>query len=80
MEIDFEFSDGKVSARKTFHFAANSYLSKVSSEVTVGGVPVPHLLEWRGGFGDMTVPSPAAAQHSVYYDAVASKLITRNAR
>jgi YidC/Oxa1 family membrane protein insertase len=76
LEISFEFSDGKVTARKTLHFARDSYQSQVSSEVTDGGVPVPHLLEWRGGFGDMTVPSPVAAQHGVHYDAAAGKLIT----
>src|SRR5437867_1615027 len=76
LEIGFEFSDGKVTARKTFHFARDSYQSQVSTEVTDGGVPVPHLLEWRGGFGAMTVPSPVAAQHGVHYDAAAGKLIT----
>jgi YidC/Oxa1 family membrane protein insertase len=78
--IDFEFSDGKVSARKTFRFAKDSYESHVTTEMTQGGVPIPHLIEWRGGFGDMTVPSPAAAQHSVHYDAVAGKLITTDAK
>ena len=38
------------------------------------------LLDWRGGFGDMTVPSPAAAQHSIHYDADNSKLITTSAK
>src|SRR6266581_5482812 len=32
-EISFEFSDGKVTARKTFHFARDSYQSQVSTEV-----------------------------------------------
>jgi YidC/Oxa1 family membrane protein insertase len=76
LEINFEFSDGKLSARKTFQFTKDSYQSKVSSEVTDGGVPVPHLLQWRGGFGDMTVPSPVAAQHAVHFDAASLKLIT----
>lgn len=76
LEITFEFSDGKVVARKTFQFPKDSYQSKVSAEVTDGGVPVPHLLQWRGGFGDMTIPSPVAAQHGVHYDAAAGKLVT----
>src|SRR5262249_19723037 len=76
LEVNFEFSDGKVSARKTFQFTKDSYQSKISTEVTDGGVPVPHLLQWRGGFGDMTVPSPVVAQHAVHFDAVALKLIT----
>ena len=72
LQIDFQFSDGKTFARKSFHFTRDSYQSQVSTEVTDSGVPVPHLIEWRGGFGDMTVPSPAAAQHSIYYDSVAN--------
>jgi YidC/Oxa1 family membrane protein insertase len=80
MEIDFEFSDGKAFARKTFHFTRDSYQSQVSSEVTDNGVPVPHLLAWRGGFGDMTVPSPAAAQQSIHYDAAAGKLVKTSAK
>src|SRR5260370_5096203 len=80
LEIDFEFSDGKTFARKTFRFTANTYQSQISSEVTDNGVPLPHLLDWRGGFGDMTVPSPSAAQHTIYYDAAAGKLVTNSAK
>ena len=72
LQIDFQFSDGKTFARKSFHFTKDSYQSQISTEVTDNGVPVPHLIEWRGGFGDMTVPSPAAAQHSIYYDSAAN--------
>ncbi len=80
LELIFEFSDGKVHARKAFRFTQNSYQSLISTEVTDGGVAVPHLLQWRGGFGDMTVPSPVAAQHSVHYDAGAGKLILTDAK
>jgi YidC/Oxa1 family membrane protein insertase len=80
LEIDFEFSDGKAFARKTFHFTKDSYQSQISSEVTESGVPVQHLLTWRGGFGDMTVPSPAAAQQSIHYDAAAGKLVKTSAK
>src|SRR5262249_15190583 len=79
-QIDFEFSDGKAFSRKSFHFTKDSYLSQVASEVTDNGVPVPHLLAWRGGFGDMTVPSPAAAQQSIHYDAPAGKLVKTTAK
>jgi YidC/Oxa1 family membrane protein insertase len=71
LQIDFEFSNGKVFSRKTFHFTKDSYQSQITSEVTENGVPVPHLIAWRGGFGDMTVPSPAAAEQSIHYDAAA---------
>src|ERR1043166_2448440 len=80
LQLNFEFSDGKVFARKTFRFLKDSYQSQVSTEVTDGGVAVPHLITWRGGFGDMTVPSPTAAQHTIYYDAAAGKLVTNDAK
>jgi len=80
LQIEFEFSNGKVFARKTFHFIKDSYQSDVTTEVTEGGVPVPHLIEWRSGFGDMTVPSPAAAQHTIHYDSIAGKLVSADAK
>jgi len=80
LQLKFEFSDGKVVARKTFQFKKDSYLSEISTEVTDGGVPVPHLIQWRAGFGDMTVPSPVAAQHSIYYDSTSGKLVTTDAK
>jgi YidC/Oxa1 family membrane protein insertase len=80
LQIDFEYSDGKVFSRKSFHFIKDSYQSQVASEVTENGVPVSHLLAWRGGFGDMTVPSPAAAEQSIHYDAAAGKLVKTSAK
>src|SRR5262249_51367622 len=74
LEVSFEYSDGKTFARKIFHFAKDSYLTQVTTEVTEGGAPIPHLIAWRGGFGDMSVPSPAAAQHAIHYDDAAQKL------
>jgi YidC/Oxa1 family membrane protein insertase len=74
LEVSFEFSDGKLLSKKSFQFASNSYLPQISTEVSDGGAPVPHLIAWRGGFGDMSVPSPAAAQHTVYYDTASNKL------
>jgi YidC/Oxa1 family membrane protein insertase len=32
------------------------------------GKPVSHMIQWRGGFGDLTVPAPSSYQHSVHYD------------
>lgn len=73
--IDYEYSDGKTQCRKSFHFAKNSYLSEVSSEVSENGTGVPHLLEWRGGFGDPTILNRQSVQQSVHYDLTASKLV-----
>ena len=78
--FEFEYSDGKVTSKKSFHFEKNSYLSQVSSEVRQNGTPVPHLLAWRGGFGDHTVYSSATVQHSVYYDLSANKLVVHEAK
>lgn len=54
-KVVFEYNDGTLAARKEFRFEHNSYVAQVFSEVTNAGVPVPHQLAWRGGFGDQTV-------------------------
>lgn len=76
LTVDFEFSDGVWAARKTFAFKKNSYLSQIHSEVRNSGVSKPHLLNWRGGFGDASVIGAAASQHSVRFDMAANKLYT----
>jgi YidC/Oxa1 family membrane protein insertase len=78
--VDFEFSNGRVTARKTFRFISDSYLSQVSSEVTENGAPIPHLLTWRGGFGDLAVPKAAVSHYALYYDITASKLVRNQAK
>jgi YidC/Oxa1 family membrane protein insertase len=80
MSIEYEFSDGKNYVKKSFQFSKNGYLSQVNSEVTQSGVPVEHMLQWRGGFGDYTVPNRLTEQHSVYYDLGQNKLITKDAK
>ena len=64
--IDYEYSDGKLIARKSFRFAKNSYQSQVTSEVIQNGVQIPHVLAWRGGFGDPTIHNAASAERNVY--------------
>jgi YidC/Oxa1 family membrane protein insertase len=66
--LTFEFSDGRVDAKKSFEFAKDSYLSRVTSQVSQSGVMLPHELQWRGGFGDETINNPAAAQNALLYD------------
>lgn len=73
--VVFEFSDGRLRVRKSFHFRKDSYLAAISSDVTQDGKPVPHYVSWRGGFGDSSVPNHAATQHTVYFDEAANKLI-----
>jgi YidC/Oxa1 family membrane protein insertase len=67
-DLTFEFSDGRMDVKKTFQFEKDSYLAKVTSQVSQNGVMLPHSLEWRGGFGDEAIANPAAAQHALLYD------------
>jgi len=73
--VTYTFSDGAgIEAKKTFLFSKNSYLSEVSSEVTVDGKPVTALIEWRGGFGDLTVSTAAANGRALYFNVPDNKL------
>lgn len=78
--ISFEYSDGKASVKKSFTFRKDSYLTDVRSEVLENGSPIPHVLMWRGGFGDQNVRSASSNQHTVHYDTPNSKLITKSAK
>ncbi|HUS08519.1 MAG TPA: membrane protein insertase YidC [Bryobacteraceae bacterium] len=73
--IDYEFADGQNTARKSFRFTRNSYLAQLTTEVLQGTAAVPHLIAWRGGFGDSTVLKAAGNQHAVYFEAADNKLI-----
>ena len=73
--VSFEFSDGHASVRKTFRFQKNSYLSQMTAEVSVDGKPVSSMFTWRGGFGDLTIAKPAAAERIVYFDVAQNKLV-----
>jgi len=75
----YVFSDGETSVRKVFRFQKNSYLLQVSTEVSTGGQAVPHMIEWRGGFGDFTVTTAVADQHTLYFDVAQNKLIEQRA-
>lgn len=75
LSIDFTFSNGAVTATKSFRFDPRLYKSVYSSEVAENGQGKPHLLGWRGGFGDRTAHNAAATQHSVYFDVPRSKLV-----
>jgi len=66
--VEYTFSDGKNYALKKFQFSKSGYLSIITTEVTVNGVPTEHLIQWRGGFGDPTVANRTAAEHAVYFD------------
>lgn len=78
--IDYGFSNGKITARKRFVFRKDRYLGEITSSVAAGGRAVPHVLTWRGGFGDQTAPNHAAAMHSLYFDVAANKLVVQQAK
>jgi YidC/Oxa1 family membrane protein insertase len=78
--IDYTYSDGKTTIHKSFRFGKDSYLADVKSEVLASNIPVPHLLVWRGGFGDQSVFKASVSQHTVHYDTNASKLITKTTK
>jgi YidC/Oxa1 family membrane protein insertase len=69
-----------VVAHKSFQFRKSSYLLDVSTEVTEGGKPVPHQIEWRGGFGDTGATNPAGDQQTLYFDATEAKLKKNGAK
>jgi YidC/Oxa1 family membrane protein insertase len=77
--VTYEYSSGAVTARKTFQFQKNQYVTKVSTEVRENGSALPHLIAWRGGFGDPAVINPAE-QHVVYFDLNETKLRTHVAK
>ena len=77
--VAYAFSDGHTSVRKVFRFQRNSYLLQVSTEVASDGQTVPHMIEWRGGFGDFTVTSAVANQHTLYFDVAQNKLVEQRA-
>jgi len=80
LAITFDYSNGKVLAHKSFQFRKSNYLLDISTEVTEGGKPVPHQIEWRGGFGDMAVANPAGAQQTLRFDVTDAKLIKTGAK
>jgi YidC/Oxa1 family membrane protein insertase len=76
--VEYEYSDGKTTIRKSFHFGKNTYIADVKSSITDGTALVPHFLEWRGGFGDPKAFRASTTEHTVHYDASTSKLVTKN--
>jgi YidC/Oxa1 family membrane protein insertase len=77
--VAYEYSDGHTSVRKHFRFEQKSYLAQIETSVITDGKPTPHEVEWRGGFGDLTIPVPASNSETLYYDLSANKLIEQRA-
>jgi YidC/Oxa1 family membrane protein insertase len=78
--VTYTYSDGHVSVRKVIRFQQNSYLSMVSTEVTLDGKPLPAMIQWRGGFGDLTVAAASVNQRTLYFDVPNNKLVEQPAK
>ena len=79
--VTYHYSDGHTVVQKSFRFQKNSYLSTVSTSVTIDGQPVPNMIQWVGGFGDLTVSNPASNnQTTLYFDVAQNKLVEDSAR
>lgn len=77
--LDFEYAANGWSYRKHFSFAPDGYVAKLLSEVRSGQNPVPHLIAWRGGFGDPSVDKRYDFQHAALFDQPRGKLQTHTA-
>ena len=78
--IAYGYSDGHTRVRKTFRFRRDSYLCEVTSQVTVDQRPLVHAIEWRGGFGDLTVANAASKENALYFNPAENKLYEQSAK
>jgi YidC/Oxa1 family membrane protein insertase len=76
LAIEYEFSDGRTVAKKVFSFQHDGYMMQFADEVKLDGTGVPHLVQWRAGFGDMAVPAAAGHQENILFDGQSQKLET----
>jgi YidC/Oxa1 family membrane protein insertase len=72
--VTYTYSDGHTAIRKVFRFEKNSYLAQVTAEATLDGKPLPSQIQWRGGFGDLTVGNPSLAGRAIYFNLADNKL------
>ncbi len=78
--VTYEYSDGHTTVRKAFRFKKNSYLSDISAAVDQDGKAIPSMIQWRGGFGDLTVSNPAGSQETLYFNVADNSLVKQSAR
>jgi len=78
--IEYDFSDGKTNAKKTLAFQQDGYLVQFADEVKLNGSGLPHLIQWRAGFGDLAANNAYSHQTAVYYDSDKRKLIQNAAK
>jgi YidC/Oxa1 family membrane protein insertase len=78
--VTFEYAGPEAALRKSFRFQKDRYLVDISSAVAARGKPVPHVLTWRGGFGDHSITNHAAHLHTLRFDLAQNKLIVEEAK
>jgi YidC/Oxa1 family membrane protein insertase len=73
-QITFEYADGDLSIRKTFHFD-DTYVIKVETAVVYKGSTISAFPMWPAGFGDELSSASYAASHIEYqYDGNTERL------
>ena len=65
--VTFEYSNGRIVARKQFTFTPDSYVLNVTTELSSEGKSVGHALAWRGGFGDIHDVAATGGLVQVFY-------------
>src|SRR6266852_7389177 len=66
-EVELTWSDGHLEVTKHFHFD-HTYEVRIETSVKLTGNPITAGLGWLGGFGDLTVTTPApVVTVSTYY-------------
>ncbi len=66
--VDYEYSNGAVTAKKSLQFKKGSYVAELTSEITQNGMLMQHYIDWRGGFGDASVAKYYGVQKVAVYD------------
>ena len=74
LSIEYDYSDGHTVAKKTISFTQSTYLVQYADEVTKDGVPQPHQVSWRAGFGDLDVANPSGHEGAIRWDLKDEKL------
>ena len=64
--LSLEFAANGVHASKTVQFDPENYVFSLETSLTKNGNPVPHYIDWRGGFGDQSIPQDPAKKNAVY--------------
>ena len=78
--ILFEYANGNNRAKKSFRFAKDRYLVEVQSDLVLGGVPTPHNLALRGGFGDHLAYNAYSLGNTLRWNVDNNKLETKSAK